>query len=300
MPVVLDPPALTRGSGAPDRSLAGSGLAVPTSLAKTVYDARGLLLNNRGDIDRYWLSKIDGLYDAEVRDSRDVNADHDGETFYGGLYAGKPLTVEGNLWARQYEKWLDMRMALSEAFDDISDEFPLVGRTGDFTRDWVIYVVKTAQISMADYLDGPWFKTDFQLQLRASRPRIYSYQIHSASTNLNTSNFIQVTNRGNREAVPRILLFGAQNNVVINVDTNGQQFRLKPAHPIPAGRYYEIDFDPNNSSIVDDLGVNRFNDYDHTSDWIELPRNVMTTLEIVSDGRDANAAATVYWQDTYK
>src|SRR4051812_44185737 len=132
MPVVLDPVAITKGTGVPDRSLPGSGLSIPTSIAKMVFDMRGLIVNNRDDIDRYWLNKIDGLYDAEVRDNRDINADRDGETFYGGLYSGKPLVVDGNIWARRYEKWLDMRSALSEALDDITDEFPLIERTGEF------------------------------------------------------------------------------------------------------------------------------------------------------------------------
>lgn len=294
MPVLLDPPSVTKGSGDAMRSLAGSGTTIPTSLAKTAFEANGLTFNIASDIDRIRVAKMSGLYDANVRDNRDVNPDRDGETFYGGLYSGKPIIIEGDIWARQYEKWLDMRSALAEAFDPLDAEFPLTGRTGDFTRDWVLYVVKTSDMGMDDYLDGPWFKTAFNIPLRASRPYIFGYQLKSAH---GTTQAV-VANLGNRNAQPRMLLPGQQQDVVVDVDTTGQQFRLKAGRQIPAGRYYEIDFDA--GTVMDDLGVNKFDDYDSASDWLYIPKNATTTFTLSNTVTDGNQGITVYWQDTYK
>lgn len=276
----------------------GSGTAIPTSILTTSYEVNGLVINNRDDLEHYWIDEIDGLYDAEVRDSREVNTDADGEVFLGGLYAGKPLSISGKIRAQTYEKMLDMQMALSEAFGEINVEYPFIGRTNDINRDWVVHVVKTAAIAMKDVQDTNQYRRNFLIQLRASKPGIFSLWEKQAHQLLSDGNNITVDHLGNKKAFPRILLFGRQTDVAVSNNTTGQQFRLKEGWTIPAGRYYEIDFE--NGEIIDDLGVNRFDSFDHTSDWLQLERSASQVLTIISTNRDASAAATVYWRDTYR
>lgn len=298
MPIVLDKPQVTRGGGAPDRRLPGSGRAVPTLVAATMFEINGLVMNQRQNLDYYHIESIDGLYDAEVRDSREINADRDGETFYGGMYAGKPLSIEGWIKAGSRSKLEDMAYALGEAWDDLSVETPLIGRTGDITRDWQVFVVKTQPVAMKDQQDSYEFKRPFMIACRSSKPRIYGVQLKQAAVDLNAGNSVVVENYGNRPAIPRILLFGAQTDVAIANSATNQTFRLKPGWTIPNGRYYEIDFEE--GTIFDDLGVNRFDSFDHTSDWLTLKRESSQTLTVTSSGHTASSAITVYWYDTYK
>jgi Phage tail protein len=298
MPIILDPPEITAGSGAPNRSLPGSGKAIPTMVARTVFEINGLIMNQRDNKDVIWVEEIDGLYDADLRDSREPNPDRDGEQFYGGLYSGKPLVLTGFIEAGTMEKLEDMMFAFNEAWDDISEESMLVGRTGDVQRDWMLNVAKVQSLAMKDKQDSYRWKRQFMLSLRASSPSIYSYLLRQASTQLSVSNNVTVTNLGNRKATPRILLFGAQTGAEITNNSTGEVFRLKDNWVIPAGRYYEIDFEE--GTIYDDLGNNRFAAFDSTSDWFKLPKRSTTILSVASTGRDANAAMTVYWRDTYK
>jgi hypothetical protein len=297
-PIVLDPPIVTAGSGAPDRSLPGSGKAIPTMVARTVFEINGLIMNQRDNKDVIWVEEIDGLYDADVRDSREANTDRDGEQFYGGLYAGKPLVLTGFIEAGTMEKLEDMMFAFNEAWDNITEESMLVGRTGDVQRDWMVNVVKVQSVAMKDKQDSYRWKRQFMLSLRSSSPSIYSYLLRTASQQLSGGNNVSVTNLGNRPATPRILLFGAQTGAEITNNNTGEVFRLKDGWQIPAGRYYEIDFEA--GTIYDDLGVNRFGAFDSTSDWFKLPRRSTSVLSVASTARDANAAITVYWRDTYK
>lgn len=476
MPIVLDPPQVTFGSGAPGRAIPGSGRAIPTSILGTTYEVRGLRLNNRQDLEHYWVKSLDGLYDSEVRDNREVNPDRDGETYFGGLYAGKPITMEGIIRAHTLEKMLDMQYALTEAFDNLDEEFEFVGRTGDITRDWVAYLAKTGSIALKDE-QGDWeFNRAFMIPLRASKPNIFGLQQKSATTKIphyvnmdadpqfnagiagwvaavggaapvpvisydaandrllvdgqgampansavgvykdfavtpgkmyaarakvgitagvgatngvdilfdwrnlggnvqyneelvntpvpNAGPFdvtkssvmapdgattlrvwvryvrddpavapdpdfwvddfllhetyddlgeapqaffaafyepprsIVIDHVGNRKAQMILVVHGSQTDFSVGNTETGQEFGFKAGRVVPVGASWEIDFAE--GTIFDQNGVNKFDAYNHGTDWMYIAPNTTQTLTFNSSNRDDNSAVTVYWRDTYK
>lgn len=298
MPVVLDPPGITYGSGNPGVPVPGSGRAVPTSILNTVYEINGLRINNRRDYEHYWIRSFDGLYDSEVRDNREVNPDRDGETYYGGLYSGKPLVMEGVIRAHTLEKMLDMEYALTEAFDDISREFAVIGRTGDWERDWVVYAAKVGSLGLKDEQTDWNFSRAFMIQLRASKPNIFGLRQRYESTLLSESDTLTISHPGNRKAQLRLVIHGRQDDFLISNNITGQTFAFKPGRSVPADAEWEINFDE--GTIFDQEGVNQFDAYDHASDWMHLAPNAEQKLTVQSTNRDASAAVTAYWQDTYK
>lgn len=297
MPIVADPPLVTAGSGASDHWLPGSGRAVPTSLLHTQYEYNGLRINNRSDLDCYFVKKISGLYDADITQTTEDNPDRHGQTLYGGLYRSRPLVITGYIRAGSYGKMEDMAGALGEAFDVIDRELPFIGRLGDIDHEWQIWCSKSGSMAIDDEQTTMDFRRDFMVTLKATDPFIYGVRERSASQNLNIGNTIICTNLGNREVTKwRTLLYGAQSNVTIVQNTTGQSFKLTGT--IPAGRIYTIDW--LEGTIEDDLGNNVFNQYDHTTDWLYLARSSDNVLTVTSTGKDANAAITSYWSDTYK
>jgi hypothetical protein len=300
MPIVLDPPEVTYGSGDPDRYLPGSGVAIPTTVLDTTYEYNGFAFNNRDALDHYFIKKFDGLTDAEVRRSEESNPDRHGMTFFGALYDGKPMSLEGYCLAHTLDKLEDMWFALRNAFDRIDTELPLIGRTDNFDRDWQIYCAKSGQIAWEDEQTSYEFKRVFMIPLKATDPRIYSVRQRLASVSLPVSNAntnLTVRHLGNwREATFKLTLVGRQSNVAVTNGATGQVFVLNGL--IPAGSTYTIDFDE--GTIEDQNGVNRFDQYDHTSDWLHLAPQVDNVLTIASINRDATAVASVNWVDQYR
>ena len=113
------------------------GVIVPGHQSSThgleaLFEYNGLVLNDRRQIDRYKLTGITGLDDADVRDTREPNPDYEGETAFGSLYGGRTITLTGeiqagNLWYLRY-----MYQNLKAAFDDVSVERDLLIRWYDW------------------------------------------------------------------------------------------------------------------------------------------------------------------------
>lgn len=176
MTVVLPKPAVGPGTGSLDEYVPGSGLAVPTGI-ESLYEYNGLIMNVINAVETYLILKVDGLDDADVRDSRENNPADDGEEPGDAYYGGRTIILTGQIQAGSLEKLRDMQYALKAAFAPLI-EMPLIVRTGNWDRDHVVYARKSAKIQMTDeQKDGRWFR-DFMITLRASNPRILSYREH--------------------------------------------------------------------------------------------------------------------------
>jgi hypothetical protein len=173
-PVVLYSEETGLGLGDPDLALEGTGRSVPRGI-EAQFEYNGLILNDRTVIDKYRIMQIDGLDDADVRDSRDENPGQHGETPNFALYGGRTIAITGRIEAYSLAKLRDMQQALRTAFQDISEEKKLNFLTGSTSTDHYISCKKFSKNQWGEeQKDKHVFFRDFVITLRASDPRFYS------------------------------------------------------------------------------------------------------------------------------
>lgn len=171
---------LSKGEGDPDLSVAGTGESVPYGV-ECLFEYNGLILNDRSVIDKYRIIRIEGLDDADVRDSRENNPSEHGETAYQAFYGGRTIILEGRVEAYELHKLRDMQEALRTAFNEL-EEKPLVFNRQNATLDHFIECRKSQKIQWSEeqrHLNH--FFRDFQITLRASNPRFRRSQLKTAT-----------------------------------------------------------------------------------------------------------------------
>lgn len=280
-------------SGDPVSYLAGTGHSGPRGI-EAFFEYNGAYLNIHDWLDTFIIQSIDGLNDADVRDAREVNPGRHGETAFDAYYGGRTLVLNGKIRASSIEKLRDMQQGLRQIFTDLSQERPLIIRSGDINSDLQIYCRKNQPLVMAEAQADKRFERAFQVTLRASNPRftsfieVVSYQDWSVggyTSPVNATAFT-VNNNGNFPAQPIFRITGP-----LNAATNGgPAARLKNANTasqqqiivnaksgttvaLAAGRSLEIDIANRTMKEYDAAGVyvsNDFSQLDTTSDWIEL------------------------------
>lgn len=117
---------------------------------------------------------------------------------------------------------------------------------------------------------------------------------------LNT-NFAKIINAGNYIALPKFKIYGPLSNITLSNQTAmpDEAFlrSIKINGAIPAGRYYE--YDAQKGTLVDDLGVNKFSQYDVNSKQIQF-RDGENVMRISADGgSDITPKVVVTHQDTW-
>jgi hypothetical protein len=265
----VDPYAPGLGDGVPETTtLAGSGYAVPAGL-EAVLEYNGLFLNVQKNTDRYKITNIDGLGDSDIRDTRDVNTDDDGETPFNAFLGGRTIVLTGTIETYSVAKLRDMQQALRAAFADVSQERPLHFRVGDFRKDHVIYCKKVASNGMSETQQNRRMSRDFQVTLRASNPRFLSWyqKFFYATPTPVTAPLLLGTlmNAGNYTAEPVYRIYGPSQSTTITNDTTGKSFTV--SH-IEFGNYF--DFNIAKKSLVDSFGVNRWNNLSDDSDYVKM------------------------------
>lgn len=246
----------------------GSGLAVPAGL-DAVLEYNGLQMNIRTNVDRYRINTIDGLFDADIRDTRDVNTADDGETPYNAFYGGRTIVIAGTIDTYSIPKMRDMQQALRAAFADIRHEYPLQFRTGDFNKDHIIYCKKISSISGIEQQQNFRPSRDFQVTLRASNPRFLSFYQRFIDEftfgSLATTPLATATNIGNYTAQPIFRFYGPSTAVTMINDATGESFSIGP---IAFANY--LDFDTANRTMKDASGVNSWNLLVDDSDYMSF------------------------------
>lgn len=291
------------GDGQPGNlTLPGDGLAVPAGL-DAVLEYNGLLMNIQKNVDRYRISTIDGLFDADVRDTRDPNTDDDGESPYNSFYGGRTIVISGSIETYSVGKLRDMQQSLRAAFSDIRNEYPLRFRTGDFRRDHYINCKKVSPISGIEQQIGLRASRDFQITLRASNPRFLSY--YQKSLDLyppivpvsDPYPLATVFNFGNYTAQPIFRIWGPTlTGCTILDDDTGTSFSIDGT--IAFSDY--LDFDIANRSLKNSAGLNMWNLLGDDSDYVTF-RGVTNT----TDGSNHlfyygdSPRVQISWQDSW-
>lgn len=272
-----------------------------------------LVINNLSYADRYRLSKIDGLYDADVRDSREANPSRHGETAYENYYSGRTIVFYGTIESGNLSKLRNMTFDLQQAFADITENSLYISYTGEY--DTYISCKKYSSLDLSEIQDTRRPKRDFLLTLRASDPRYYSSQIQTVSIsptidvlegrtyntifNRDYSDYPQldtvtITNNGNYFNLPDIKFIGAISNFVIINYTTGE--RLVVNTSLNSSDYYY--YEQNTNSLVDSNGISRISSLDITSSNISLaPGDNIIGFDGYS--HDSNAKVEIYAQDSW-
>jgi Phage tail protein len=285
------------GGGSSARTIPGTGFAVPAGV-EAILEYNGVYMNIQKNVDRYRINSIDGLGDADVRDSRDVNTEWDGESAFNSYYGGRTIVLNGTIETYSVTKMRDMQQALKTAFIDISNEWPLRFNVGDPDKDHVIYCKKSAPISMVEQQTNMRATRDFQITLRASNPRFLSYKLHSLmldpvpaaviATPLFTG-LSSVINNGNYWAEPVFRITGPCDSCEIIDSKTGQSFTITS---IPADSYYE--FDVSQPSLVDQDGDNVWDHIADDSDYLLLS-NGSNDLYYIGNP----TIIQIFWRDSW-
>lgn len=276
------------GDGLPGTTtLPGTGTSVPAGV-EAVLEYNGIYLNIQVNADRYRISGIDGLGDADIRDTRDVNVNDDGETPYNAFYGGRTIVLNGEIQTYSVAKMRDMIMALRTAFSDIRNERPLHFRTGSFETDHYINCKKISSINIAESQGDLRAARGFQISLRASNPRFLSYYLSSV-TSLANGDLLVAHNKGNYTAEPVYTIFGPCNVQTVSNYATGDSFTVRN---ISARNYFV--YDVANKTFKDQNGVDQWNNMDDGADYVRLlPEENYLQFE-------GDAAQTVVgWHDSW-
>jgi len=276
----------------------------PTGI-ETPLEYNGLLFNVRTYVDRIPVYKIDGIGDADIRDSRDVNPTSDGETPGASLYGGRPMVLTGRVESMTLYKLREMQQALKEAFADLSTERPLIWRIGrNFPggplRDAQIYCKKVAPISWSEEQNDYRFFRDFMITLRASNPRFVSYlpelfqHIFTTSGPVPGAIIASLENRGNYFAQPIITLAGPMTSPLVTNTTTGEFFQINTT--IPSGDAFTVDIAA--KTIVDSTGENQFKTLTVASDMWELSPGV-TPVQFSAVSASAGSQISLKYRHTW-
>lgn len=127
----------------------------------------GQTINKSYYEDAIIVTSIEGLADADVRDSRAENPGYDGETAFSALYGGRTITLSGFIRTGTLAKMRDMQEGLKTIFAPL-EEKQLTFKSTNFNKSISIYCRKSQPIVMNEVQEGFQFKRDFQVTLRAS------------------------------------------------------------------------------------------------------------------------------------
>lgn len=178
MTIIVNKSTLKRGDGSPDQALPASLDSAPAGL-EAVLEYNGIYLNSKGVVDKYRITNIDGLHDADIRDARENNPSSHGETAFTSYYGGRTISLTGRIEAHNVAKLRAMQQALRTAFSSL-EELPLYFRMSNSMYDHYIECRKSSPIAMAEtQQNANNFYRDFVITLRASDPRFKSVQENS-------------------------------------------------------------------------------------------------------------------------
>lgn len=291
----------------------GSGTAFPPGL-ETVFEYNGMVFNKLDQVDKIRVTKIDGLFDADIRDNRENNPSSDGETALDAFYSGRTIVYTGRIEAYRLEKLRDMQQAFRQAFADVGKEYPLIfhaygfipdGQGGfkrgpSIERTGQIYCRKSQPITMSEEQTDYRFYREFMLTLRASDPRFTAYLSHffqwqspaaGAVTNLTV---FQALNNGNYPAAPLITLIGPMTNPAVTNLHSGEVLSFTGS--IPVNRKWFIDVGA--KTLLDLDGNSMFYRMDVASQFFSMYRG-MNEIMLSATGMTTASSVTLEYRDSW-
>lgn len=277
----------------------------------------------------WWIeiTSIDGIWDADVRDDRQVLPNRSGEQSGQLYYAGKTITLTGTVRAHDIANLRAGQRALQVAFGDLGAHDLFFQAMGD-ANPLFITCKKNQPIQMPEAQSDAGIKRSFTVSLRADDPRAYSS--FESSFNFTSDLFgatkarrtypriwdiagkpnrrsyspvvgggssVVLFNGGTAETYPLTILNGPMTNPVIKNLTTGLQivwsnFVLNAGQTLVVDHYQGRILLNNQTEFYDGLDV-------INSDFWPLPPGPNgVTVDAFSFGSDAQA--TIYWRDAYR
>lgn len=270
-----------RGAGSATTTIQSGTGASPALGLEAVYEYNGLLLNDLRVLEKYRITEVNVYDDPDVRDSREDNPTRHGQRIVSSLYGGRSINFQGRIEAFNLKKLRDMQAALKAAFNAPGEKLLKIYSTNTIsTADVQIMAAKNNPIVMAEVVADDRYMRSFLVPLRCSNPRFVHQTLNSPSylavgATINATAFA-FTQTGDFNAQPVIKIRGPITNPSVRVDyaAGFQTLTFKPGITIPAGREWTIDIAA--GTLVDDLGVNQFNQLSVATDWPELPPGAIT------------------------
>jgi len=281
------------GTGSSEDRIVGTKTSGPSGI-DAIISYNGLYLNNRAWIDTYIVNNIEGLDDADVRDSREPQPSDHGEVAGPALYGGRTVVLGGKIETKTLWKLRDMQLALRQAFADISQEMPLTFHSVNPDYDMQIMCKKSQKLNMPEKQDTlNDFDRSFQIYVRASNPRFVSRRlIYGASEESALNGSVDLIafsaiNEGNFIAQPEWALTGPFTTLSIINEATNEIIEIEAA--IPSGQTWVINTARNRFYQQSDL-VAKFN---ALSDESSLFNFVVGTNPIRVDSTGGSAASRV-------
>jgi hypothetical protein len=298
MPIVLPTPTIGLASGSPEYVLPGSGQSIIGGV-ESYYVYGDLVMNQRKNLDTYIIKEIDGLIDADLRDSRENVPQEHGEHVFSSWYGGRTIVLTGQIRAHNIHKLRDMQEALKRTFAGTTEQplrivspyatAPHHSFVGMFESPSVSINCKKSQpLQMRESQTNFKFTREFQITLRASNPFFLSdYVANFSQSTITSPHSWGMVNKGNYKAGPRIVLTGPMTNPSLVNNLNGETLSLTAA--IGAGSTRTIDVAER--SLIDQTGANKFSELNASSDWITVEPGVNTFTLTYTAGTTATAVS---------
>lgn len=301
--------------------LPGTPIVWPGGL-ENIFSFNGLVLNDlTSGPDRYKFTKIDGLFDAEIRDSREVNPSRHGETAYTSFYGGKTITIEGIIRAGNMTKLRNMINALQAAFSDLTERPLFIYNYAGYqtsTPQAYITCKKSGPISIDETNSSRRMERAFTITLKAANPFVYSTTQtittvipntvatgnnlgRSYNKTYNRSYAViptglatqSITNNGNFNMEPILKIYGDSNyNVIINY-TNGTSILFGW---VQANQSVTLDL--KNRTYTNSNGFDVTSSLDYSSDDFYLSPGV-NVIGFGNSSSDNNGKLEIYARDTF-
>ena len=141
---------------------------------ENIIEYDGYQINKRDQVDAVLVTQIDGLADADIRDTREVNPGYDGERAFNSYYGGRTIVLSGKIRAGTLNKMRDLQEGLKGIFSVLQEKSLVFRFPSDPTRDIYINCRKSQPIVMTEIQNNWNFEREFQITLRASDPRFFS------------------------------------------------------------------------------------------------------------------------------
>ncbi len=184
MPIVLYAQEDKLGETTTDFIEVSENTSIPRGV-EAYFQYNNFVFNDRDVTAKYRILHIDGLDDADVRDTREDNPSQHGENALNALYGGRTLAFNGRIEAFTLAKLRKMQRALRNAFADLQEK-DLIFLTESPETDHYIKCRKFSKLQWTEeQTHATAFYRDFLITLRASDPRFYLVQpnIHTFYTN---------------------------------------------------------------------------------------------------------------------
>jgi hypothetical protein len=276
------------------------------SAVKIVYN--GITI---GDTSQYYIDRLPGFYDINIRTSEDFLTDQDGSKIWNQKYASRELAIEGTLIGTTVADYFEKASDLAKAFS-ITKESKLLTITkwDDASTQKNIYAKVVSMPRIIEEVGQSNFAA-FRIELKAETPFFLSTSSKSGSTAIgtatgiplsipmgipigsNTNGQITINNEGDIEAFPSFTISNDLQNPTVTNITTGEFFQIQDTLSI--GDIVSVSVG-NDGLRVTKNGTNIFDKF--AGDIFTLAKGV-NTIKFSATGSSNRGLLTVNFTDHY-